>query len=850
MAEEDEIHKRLASDMQQFELFDAPSRDVRIPTDDVDEDPNILRAVPPKAEKKEVELGEGEDVEYMDDPTLAYIHAGQTGAGVADQQASREGDVPEKILDIPAVAPVEPIEAVELSAIVEPSAAVPRPEVAPAARGVGIEAELEGEFIHPSIPRFGIRPAFAAKLEVEPTEIPSGVVPVLAEAAVEAPALMPVRATIEPASADEDALIQLDIQLSQYGVGETVSIIISNLPEGAVLSAGTLQDDGSWLLEAKDLAGLTMSMPENVSGVFNLYVEVITQTELSTPVSNYYSLPVDIEPVADQPSLQVSLTDNYDGSYSLVIDAALQDVDGSEVLAIGLRGVPPLTIVRDGTNVVIVGEDGSVDLTGFDLSNISLFSPEEQTSFSFYIYAQAIDEADVAEVMQQMDIYVNQEPEDLTFAQVTLGEDATSGALVGQAAAIDPNAHEGDVVSYSLSADTPDIFIIDPNTGQVFLADGAVLDFETEPSYAITVVATDTYGGTTSRSFVVDVSDVPEAPTDITLDNLSVFENDKGAVIGNISALDEDVGDTATYSVSDPRFIVSAGRLKLAPGEILDFETEPQVSIDVTVTDSAGLSYTETFTIDVINESEAPTDIIIDNLSVDEATDGAVVGNISVVDEDVGDTHTFTVSDDRFEVVDGELKLVDGVSLDFEGDKDIRINVTATDEAGDSYNERFVVTVNDINEPPVDIELANDSVDENAAGAVVGALSVVDPDAGDTHTYVVSDARFEVVNGELKLVDGVSLDFEAEPSINIDVTATDENGLSFTETMTVNVLDTGDAPTDIIIDNLSVMENDAGAVIGNVSVVDPDVGDSFSYVVSDPRFSVTKGQLILGNKEA
>ena len=44
-----------------------------------------------------------------------------------------------------------------------------------------------------------------------------------------------------------------------------------------------------------------------------------------------------------------------------------------------------------------------------------------------------------------------------------------------------------------------------------------------------------------------------------------------------------------------------------------------------------------------------------------------------------------------------------------------------------------------------DIALSNTSVAENAAGAVIGSLTTTDPDAGDSHTYTVSDSRFEVV---------------------------------------------------------------------------------------------------------
>ncbi|NJO35766.1 MAG: hypothetical protein HC869_24485 [Rhodospirillales bacterium] len=47
-------------------------------------------------------------------------------------------------------------------------------------------------------------------------------------------------------------------------------------------------------------------------------------------------------------------------------------------------------------------------------------------------------------------------------------------------------------------------------------------------------------------------------------------------------------------------------------------------------------------------------------------------------------------------------------------------------------------------------------------------MTTLDPDAGNTHSYTVSDNRFEVVNGELKLAAGKSLDYETESSVQLD----------------------------------------------------------------------------------
>jgi Ca2+-binding RTX toxin-like protein len=164
-----------------------------------------------------------------------------------------------------------------------------------------------------------------------------------------------------------------------------------------------------------------------------------------------------------------------------------------------------------------------------------------------------------------------------------------------------------------------------------------------------------------------------------------------------------------------------------------------------------------------------------------------VIGALTTTDPDAGDTHTYAVSDARFEVVGGQLKLKAGQSLDFEAEPTVNLNVTSTDAGGLSKVQGFTVTVTNVNEAPTAVALSASTVAENAAGAVIGNLTTTDPDAGDTHTYAVSDARFEVVGGQLKLKAGQSLDFEAEPTVNLNVTSTDAGGLSKVQGFTVTV---------------------------------------------------------------
>ncbi|MEN2981042.1 Ig-like domain-containing protein, partial [Tistrella sp. 25B02-3] len=73
----------------------------------------------------------------------------------------------------------------------------------------------------------------------------------------------------------------------------------------------------------------------------------------------------------------------------------------------------------------------------------------------------------------------------------------------------------------------------------------------------------------------------------------------------------------------------------------------------------------------------------------------------------------------------------------------------------------MTITVGDANEAPTAPVVTGTTVAENAAGAVIGTVTASDPD-GDALSVTVDDARFEVVGGQLKLRDGISLDHEAE----------------------------------------------------------------------------------------
>jgi hypothetical protein len=124
-------------------------------------------------------------------------------------------------------------------------------------------------------------------------------------------------------------------------------------------------------------------------------------------------------------------------------------------------------------------------------------------------------------------------------------------------------------------------------------------------------------------------------------------------------------------------------------------------------------------------------------------------------------------------------------------------NQAVVDVIANSRRVRYLLII-DVNDAPTDIALGSNSVTENASGAVIGNITVTDPDteaAFRNNSVTVSDNRFEVVNNngilQLKLKDGQSLDYETEPTVAIALTATDasNSSLTYSKNFTLNVID-------------------------------------------------------------
>lgn len=198
-------------------------------------------------------------------------------------------------------------------------------------------------------------------------------------------------------------------------------------------------------------------------------------------------------------------------------------------------------------------------------------------------------------------------------------------------------------------------------------------DYNVTKSDTVLVFVTDGTFTDTAR-VIVNIGNVNEPPVLQPNDSLTVPENCTGCTVGQVIATDGD-GDTLTYTIDDPRFeIDSAGNITTK--EPVDYETEKDITVKVTVTDPSGAKDSLDYTIKVENVNE-PVHVNDTTCSVRENYTGEVC-TIPAKDDD-GTKPIFSVDDTTNYSIDSTGKLVIKNPIDFEEKPADTVTVIVTD---------------------------------------------------------------------------------------------------------------------------------------------------------------------------
>ncbi|HBJ36030.1 MAG TPA: hypothetical protein DDZ51_15035, partial [Planctomycetaceae bacterium] len=472
-------------------------------------------------------------------------------------------------------------------------------------------------------------------------------------------------------------------------------------------------------------------------------------------------------------------------------------------------------------------------------------------------------------------------------------EATQAGAVIGRLLPtdIDPN----ETFTFEIvAADTNDFEILGDH---VVVKAGSTFDAENDPPRNITVRVTDSVGNTFDKQFTINPAPPNNAPSSITFTPVTIVENAaNGTIVGTASGFDPDFGNTLTYELTNSasgRFAIDpvTGEVTVANGALLDYDSSASHNISIRVTDQGGLSFLQSYTVNLSNINEAPTHIfasgsganLVTNGSFESGTtDWTVTGNVSIggaaspsdgtgqaifsggntentgsiqqtISTVVGETYTVLFDYGAFGSGQAQtLRLEAFGSATLLNQTIVSNSAMPTDHRLYSYtfvadSTSTTLRFSDISTTTTSVDIALDNIrlfagipsvaENSAAGTIVSRLGSNDPDPNDdvTFTLVGGDTtNFEIVGNEIRVKAGANLDYETQTSHTVTVRATDEAGLFHEQVITIAIVDVNEAPiavadTAIAVEAGGTANSIAGTnPTGNVLTndTDPDAGDT------------------------
>ncbi len=331
---------------------------------------------------------------------------------------------------------------------------------------------------------------------------------------------------------------------------------------------------------------------------------------------------------------------------------------------------------------------------------------------------------------------------------IVVQEGTSSGSSIGYPYTV--SDADGDAISYSLTGDDADIF--DISSGQISIAQGYVLDFESPADYdqdnlySLQVIANDSHAGSTHVNVTVTVSDVPgEVPEQMRIPEVAGgFEQ-----IRVSWETPDNSGPTITgYQV---RYGIKGGGSE-ATTIYEGSQTESSISglhrgkiyiVKVRAVNADGLGPWSLPGEGRVLPNQAPKfdrDILPTAISVEEGNpDGSSVGPPYVAKDKDGDLLAYSLEGDDaavFEIdnLSGQLSAAQGVILNFENPLDTNQD--------NSYNLEVVADDSFMGTDRISLTVNVTDVDE--AGPVT--LPSLGPKVGITLTATFNDVEGEIVS--------------------------------------------------------------------------------------------------------
>ena len=467
-------------------------------------------------------------------------------------------------------------------------------------------------------------------------------------------------------------------------------------------------------------------------------------------------------------------------------------------------------------------------------------------------------------------VNANDPPDNVQLTTNTVGENAANGTVIGRFEGTDPDTNSVLRYSFLTGGDADGRFGINAQTGELTVLDGSRLDFEDRSSHTILVRVTDQGGLSLDGAFVINLTDVNEAPVIISDGGgaSAAFAVAEGTVQATrVTAVDPEAAPLV-YSIvggaDSSRFAINAQTGVVAFVSAPDYEApidadgDNRYDIVVQVTDGTFVD-TQSISITVQDVGEPPTITsngggAIASVSLFEGTSAVTV--ITATDPDASPVLTYTIIGGAdaalFSINSATGALSLNAPADFEnpldagGNNNYDIMVQVSDGIL-TDTQLIIVSVLNVNDAPIIVSggggaTAVVTATENSTTATT--VVATDIDAGATLIYTIAggvDASRFTINSNTGVLTFIAApDFETPGDAgnnnvyDVVVQVLDGVGGMDSQSLAVTVTNQNEAP--VITSNgggasaaVSLQEN--LSAVTTVTATDLDTATTLSYAI-------------------
>lgn len=331
--------------------------------------------------------------------------------------------------------------------------------------------------------------------------------------------------------------------------------------------------------------------------------------------------------------------------------------------------------------------------------------------------------------------------------------------------------------------------------------------------------------GEVSSSFTFNITFTSSNNTPPTINTTTgsteVFEDSQYSY--DVNATDAEDGTTLTYSLVSPP---SGMSINETTGLILWTPNNDDVgdnAINIVVTDSGGLTDSESFTLNVVNVNDAP---VITSTDVTIANEGSPYSyDVDATDPDLNDSLTYSLNVKPSGMnIDPITGLITWTPTSAQvGSQSVEIVVTDGDGATDQ--RLFTITVDQANVAPEIISNHILTATENVN--YVYDVEATDGNNNDTLTFTLDSnppqMSIDPASGVINWLPGNS----DVGQHNVTVTVSDQSGLSDSESFVITVANVNGAPVFGSNPILTGVENELYSY--DADATDDDSGDVVTY---------------------